>query len=53
MKHPIGEEEVMNNIRSSIEEQDGETVARIHNQIHAEKIKYIGDSLWKYTGEKD
>lgn len=46
-------DEVMHNIRVSVEEMDGDDVARAHNSICAKKIRYLEDSEWELTGEDD
>ena len=40
-------EAVIRNISIAMEELDGNIVAKIHNQICMEKIRYVEDSLWE------
>lgn len=46
---------VLANISNAMESLEGEEVARIHNDLCAKKIRYLGDddSAWEYTGEDD
>jgi len=45
---------VANRIKEVLRETKGEFVAGIHNSLHGvcgERIKYVGDSLWKTVNE--
>jgi hypothetical protein len=53
MDDALGFQDVVDNITDALTEMDGETVARIHNQICSRKVEYLEDSQWEYSGEKD
>ena len=45
---------ILSNIGSALDSIDeGEIIARIHNGLCGRKVRYIGDSMWEYTGEDD
>lgn len=49
----IGELELLDRIKEAVLSlDDGEEMARIHNELHHEKVRYLGDSLWELTGER-
>jgi hypothetical protein len=49
----IGFQQIMKNIQTAFDELTGDDIAEIHNKVCARKVEYCGDSIWKYTGEKD
>ena len=49
----LSEADVVERIKKVLEWLEGDDIAELHNQIVAEKIKYIGDNQWVETGETD
>lgn len=49
----IAIDKVLENISKAMESLDGEEITKIHNDVCSKKIRYLGDSVWEYTGEDD
>ncbi len=43
--------DLMEELKTVLEEMDGEDITKIFNQVSDRQVEYKGDSVWEYTGE--
>jgi hypothetical protein len=46
-------DDLIMNLRESMDELDGEVIADIFNHVCCKKIRYVEDGIWEFTGEED